>query len=594
MTASLTTPGALAFLAGSSYALGTMVLSGIEWPDLRAYERIALRLAAGLGLTALLLSLLALADWFSYATPILGALTLAGLAVVGAGFSRTLVRLKADPTNTPPANRVLMYVIAVAAVLGCAGAIAPITDDDALDYVVPIARHIASSGRLLVWPDQAHSMFPQSQQVLLAWTLGAGGDRLGAVTAFEWLLCLAIVGALARRVSGPDSVAPAIVVALGAPALAFLVTSGKEDLLLVAMTAATALCVCGGGTRRELLAAGLFAGLAAGAKYSGLGVVMAAVGWVVLSKRERRWGSAIAVAVGAIATGGVWYALNLWRYGNPVAPLIFGAPGTPYDAAIASLYNNNFGLGRSVVAFALAPLRTFLDSSAFGGRANLYNPLAYAGLVALVVPDLRRRHGALLFMAAVLYVGWFFNLQNARLLLPAAVLLAPAAAECVLVPMLGSSWPFRTAAWTVVTVSLGIVAAVGAIRVVRYVEDPATYLERETQHYADIRWMNEHLDPAKDRVASEFKVLGYLAVPSLVLDPTRQLEISAGELERPDLMLFAARRQGITHLFGTAGSFAAVRLHLRVVHENPASRLGGVRFLREPPSEPTAVFQIVD
>ena len=160
--------------------------------------------------------------------------------------------------------------------------------------------------------------------------------------------------------------------------------------------------------------------------------------------------------------------------------------------------------------------------------------------------------------------------------------------------MLKARWPRRAAAWSAVALSVGIVAIVGTVRAVRYVEDPATYLERETQHYADIRWMNEHLDPARDRVASEFKVLSYLRVPSLVLDPTRQLEISAAELAHPDLMLFAARRQGITRLFGTAGSFAALRTHLRVVHANPASRLGGVRFFRDAPSEPTAVFEILD
>ena len=589
---------ALLLLAGSSYALGTVALFGVGWSDLRAYERVALRLAAGLGLTALLLSFLALAGWFSLARFVLGALTLATLVAVASALPSKLraggrftvgtkVRLKPDTTR---------ILVAVAAALACAGAIAPITDDDALDYVLPIARHIAATGRLQVWPDQAHSLFPQSQQVLLAWVLGmGGGGHLGIVTALEWLLCLAVVGALARRATGrTECVAPAMALALGAPVVAFLVTSGKEDLLLVAMTTASAVCVCGSGTRRELVAAAMFAGLAAGAKYSGLGVAMAVVAWMAFSKREQRWQSVAIALVTVAAAGGLWYALNFWRYGNPVAPLIFGARGTPYDTAVASLYNNNFGAGRSHLAFVLAPFRIFYDSSSFGGRANLFNPLVYAGVAALVWPDVRRRHAPLLFIAAVLYVGWFFNLQNARLLLPAAVLLAPAAAECLLVPMLKARWPRRAAAWSAVALSVGIVAIVGTVRAVRYVEDPATFLERETQHYADMRWMNEHLNPETDRVASEFKVLGYLRVPSLVLDPTRQLEISAAELAHPDLMLFAARRQGITHLFGTAGSFATLRAHLRVVHANPASRLGGVRFFRDAPSEPTAVFEILD
>jgi hypothetical protein len=153
---------------------------------------------------------------------------------------------------------------------------------------------------------------------------------------------------------------------------------------------------------------------------------------------------------------------------------------------------------------------------------------------------------ALFFIAAVLYAGWFFNLQNARLLLPAAVL-----------------------------------------------RDPAIYLARETQHYDDIAWMNQHLDPARHRVGTTFKVIGYLTIPSLVLDPTRQLEIGPADLATPDRLLAACRRQGITHLFGAPDDFDTLRAHLRLLHANPASRLGGVRFFREPPAEATSVFEII-
>ena len=55
------------------------------------------------------------------------------------------------------------------------------TDDDALAYVVPIARRIASTGTLRVWADQARSMWPPSQPVLLAVVLRLGGDRLHGV-----------------------------------------------------------------------------------------------------------------------------------------------------------------------------------------------------------------------------------------------------------------------------------------------------------------------------------------------------------------------------------------------------------------------------
>ena len=565
----------------------------MEWPDLHAYERVALRVTAGLGLTALLLSLAALTGWFAHATAALSVLT----AIGGTLAVRQARRAGRAPASHPQPMaawlRTTVAAVFVCAVLACLGAIAPVTDDDALAYVIPIARHIAEAGTVRVWTDQARSMWPQSQQVLLAYLLQRGGDRLGALTAFEWLLCVGVVSALARRVCvRSEHIGAALIIGLGAPVLGFQVSSAKEDLLLLAASAATAFCLAGNGEMVEFAAAGLFAGIAAGAKYPGAAIVAAAVAWPLISRRERSLRGAGIVAVCAAASGGLWYGLNLWRYGNPVAPFAGGARGTPLDAAVIREFMDGYGGGRGAVAFVLAPIRVFIESSQFGGRANLYNPLVYAGLGGLLVSSTRRRNGPLFFMAAVLYVGWFLSVQNARLLLPAAVLLAPSAADR-LVPLVERRKLLRVLAVGATALSLGVVAAVGVVRAVRYVRDPQGFLERETQNYADVQWMNRNLDSRRDRVASDHKVLAYLDVPWIVLGPTYQIEISEAELNDSGRFLEACRRQGITHLFGGADSFPGLRVHLRAVYQNPASRLGGVRFFREPPTEATAVFEIV-
>src|SRR5262249_21603922 len=137
-------------------------------------------------------------------------------------------------------------------------------------------------------------------------------------------------------------------------------------------------------------------------------------------------------------------------------------------------------------------------------------------------------------------------------------------------------------------------AAVGLVRAGRYLRDPASYLDRETQRYSDVLWMNAHLDPSRHRVGSSAKTIGYLTVPSLVLDPTRQLEIAPGEFASPGRLLAALGRQHVTHLFGAAGDFDALAPHVRLVHANALARLGGVRFFREPPTESTVLYEIVD
>ena len=580
------TLGPLALLTLAAWTIGSAALRSLAWPELRRVERIALELVAGLGLTALLLSFTLLSGRFAYATMILVALGVGGLA------STVSARLKGSRSFVagPRAFQASDIVIAACAVVACAGAIAPVTDYDALSYVLPIARHIAGEGALRVWSDQAPSIWPQAHQVLLAYVIRSGGDRLGALTALEWLSAVGAVSALARRVCERADHAPlAVALAIAGPVTAFQVASGKEDLALLAATAAALFCLAGPLTIGEVAAAGLFAGIAASVKYPGLGVALAATVWVALATRSARH-VATAVACGTIVAG-LWYGLNAWRFGNPVAPFVFGAAGTPLDAATVRATMDDFGGGRGVANFFVTPLRIFAEPSLYSGRANLFHPLTYAGIAAPFASRLRVRSAPLLFTAAVLYVGWYLTLQNARLLLPAAMLLAPAAADLIGPRMKRSRW-LTMIVVAAIAVPLALTPVVGLVRAARYLSDPAAYLERETEHYADIQWANAHLDPARHRVLSMFDAVDFFTVPTIGLSPMRQLEFSAADLATHERLLAACRRQGITHVFTARGDLADVESQLRLVYENPSSRLGDVHFFREAPVEATAIFEI--
>ena len=140
---------------------------------------------------------------------------------------------------------------------------------------------------------------------------------------------------------------------------------------------------------------------------------------------------------------------------------------------------------------------------------------------------------------------------------------------------------------------LSLLPVVGVVRAARYLSDPSTYLERATEHYADVQWMNAHLDPARHRIVSMFGGFGYLAVPATGVDLLHQLEFHFSELSPHDRFLAACRRQGVTHLFAGAGDFDDVALQLRLVYENGAPRLGDQHFFRAAPTEATAIFEIL-
>jgi hypothetical protein len=583
------TVGSLALLTVAAWAAGAAVLAGLSWPELRRFERTALELTAGFGLVALLLSTAILLHSFAQATVLLIAVAIAGALIARLRRHQTHARPAVDTWHTRAAAR----AIAVCAVVACAGALAPVTDHDALSYVLPIVHHIADESALRVWTDQAPSMWPQAHQVMLAYIARTGGDRLGALSALEWLMAVGAVSALARRVCERAAHAPlAVALAIAAPVTAFQVAAAKEDMMLMAATAAALFCLAGPMTIGEVAAAGLFAGIAASVKYPGLGVAIAVIAWVAIASRGRRMRHTTVALACATTVAGVWYALNVWRFGNPVAPFVFGAAGTPLDAAAVRAAMDNYGGGRGVLNAFVTPFRIFAEPARYCGRAMLFHPFTYAGIAALFVARLRRRAAPLLFAAATLYIGWYLTLQNARLLLPAAMLLAPAAADLIAPAMKRSRW-VAGAVIAAVGVPLLLAPVVGVVRAARYLSDPSTYLERETAHYADIRWANAHLDPARHRILSMFGTVGYFAVPAIGLDPLHQLEFDASELISHDRLLAACRRRGVTHVFTTRNDLADVESQLRLVYENPASRLGDVHFFRATPVEATAIFEIV-
>ncbi len=287
---------ATALLAGAAWTLGRLSLMACDWPYLRRYERLGLEMTAGLGLTALCLSLLALTGFFFLSTPLLALLSIAGVIVA---TRQRPPRALSEAREDPPSVRRSTAALVGCAAIACVGAITPVTDYDGLSNVVPIAERIAATGHLRVWTDQARSMWPLFHEMLLACVLHLGGTRLIAVTALEWLSAICVLSALARRACARSSHVPvAVAFAVAAPVVAFQISTAKEDLLLLAATAAVGFSLIkrrssktdtDGLGRQDLFSAGLFAGIAAGTKYSGLGVA----------------------AMTAIAVGGLWYPLNL-------------------------------------------------------------------------------------------------------------------------------------------------------------------------------------------------------------------------------------------------------------------------------------------
>jgi hypothetical protein len=474
-----------------------------------------------------------------------------------------------------------------------------VTESDSLAYPFPIAQHLAKEGTWRFWPNLAQSVYPLSQELLGACMILLGSERLGLVSAAELVVAALLILALARRVSILSASGPvAAIVAFGCPAVAFLAGSAKEDLLLVMHTAAAALVLTFPPATGAVATAGLFAGLAAGAKYTGLPIALAVVGCVPFCcGRHQRLRSFLLAGLAAFGAGGLWYVVNLVRFGNPVVPLMPGVGHFPVSGETAAEWLSGFGHGRGPIDFVAAPFRMTVDvltfrAGEFGGRGNWINPLAWIGVPWVLANRRQWRSGLpLLAIGAALYVVWFAGMQVARLLLPALVVLSVPAADA-LIHLTSRIRILKAVLAMGLVISAGVVIVIGGIRFSRYIGDPSGFLERETEHYTAIQWINENLDPATDRVATGLRSSGYLRIPWMNVSFGQQVEISATELESPSLLRRALERQGFTHVFGGPEDVEGMEPWLVAVYTNEASQLGGAHFFRPPPTMVVSVFAL--
>ena len=578
-------------LALCAAGLGTAMLSALRLPRDAPWEFGALSCAAGLGLFAVLLGILGLAGvlgWVRWLMP-MG-------AVLSTAWFVHLWRVGERPRWQRPTAAVLVAALVLAVV--CLGAFPPVTDSDSLAYTIPTAELLAHEGIWRFWPHIARSVYPLSQQFLDAALLISGSQRLGLISAAEFVLTAVLVGILARRVvARPGAGWVAGIIALGCPAAAFLAGAAKEDLLLTTMTAAGAVALTLRPGVSSVALAGLFAGLAAGAKYTGLPIAIAIVACVPFGcGRDRRAWNLATAALLALAAGGLWYGVNAVRFGNPLVPA-FPSIGTfPVTPEVARAWLGGYGYGRSATDFVLAPFRMALevatfDAGLFGGRSNWINPLAWLGVPWALWAWRRRPHFVpLVAVAFALYPTWFSGSQVARLLLPAMVLLAVPAADAVL-----TAWDrvrlLRVPLGLILGVSASLVIVVATVRFTRYVANPQAFIAMGTEHFDAVQWMNTHLDPARDRVGTHLRAPAGLKIRWMILAPDYQVEIPSVDLDDPVRFRAALRRQGFTHVYGRPQDFAEYSEWLVPIYVNEAS-VEGTRFFRAPPTAPVAVFAL--
>jgi hypothetical protein len=375
----------------------------------------------------------------------------------------------------------------------------------------------------------------------------------------------------------------------------------KPDLLVLIGVMLGALVISSAAERPARDTAtlvGLAAGICMGAKYAGLPLSAVLLLGLWLERRSLR---PTLVALGiALGVGGVWYARNLWLHHNPVAPygsLLFPSFLSPMGEAAFLGATHHFGRGRELWHLVTAPVAMFLVPDAFGGRGNLFSPLIWLGVGAVLVGRLRPIALRVMGASIVPYLAWSFTLQNPRLLLPIVLPLAVLAAGVVDHFRATHRWWWRLCLGSAAAALIPGLLVTG-VPAVRYLAlGQAEYFRNWSPWYEDVQSVDATLGPRNEaRVLAVSGCLTLLRHSALSLSPYLQAELLPEEMSGDNLGQVLARHH-ITHVYGSSEALAQPpwlqeARHWDLLWQNPSSRLSGSHLFRAAPSIETKFFRV--
>lgn len=447
--------GAVLLLA---HAMGArlLLLLGLRLPTA---EQVAIACALGLGLLAY--AFLGLGAIGLYRAPLL----LVALVVIGGFLRHDLLTTVYDtqrwwagrgwrPDTVTPAVAGLCLLLAASAVLALFGALTPPHHYDPLTYHLAIPQHYLRTGSLGKIPEIEASSLPMTIELLFGLGLGFGSEAFPQLLhlAFAGISALAIWG-FARRRFDPHTGWLAVAVFLSTPLVPIWSRVADNDLALgcfifLAFVCAVEAQECTGTgegqqSRRWLVVAGIFAGLAMATKYQA-GFAIAPLSVMVLVGRGgmlpgKPWSRAQVRGVlrAALIFGGMtalvaapWYLQNLsFLVGIVRVLLLVNSAGATSGAQALDPTTDLTSMlilsPRTPLGYALLPLRAYLRGD-LEQRYVVPNPLFLALPLLSILPRWWRRtevRGLALITAGFL-VGWAIGVQELRYLLAICPLLA--------------------------------------------------------------------------------------------------------------------------------------------------------------------------
>ena len=514
-------------VAALAFGIGAFFLRRLEIMSLT--ERFVFAVPLGLGVlayTILALGLLKLAR----PVPLTVGALLVGLPLAVLGYRSLPRRVKGEEPSAGVLGIVIALILGLCGLATLAGALnlpSVVQEWDSVSYHLAAPKRYLMEGRIYYIPDDHHSNFPFTLNMLYLWMLSLGS--VAGAKLCHWLcgvlLTVAVYTCGARHFNKTVGQIAAVIVAT-TPILLWESTTAYIDLALAlfSFTSFYALLNAtqtrGTGSVRWLKVSAALMGLALGTKstalvFWGIGL-LGILGWHFVVHRKwaketlphaALWGGM------ALLIGCPWYVKTFLYTGDPVYPfgwkLFHGHYWSDTAASSYAQAQAAFGFGKDVVNLLLAPWNVTMEAGLIGpppqrpyifteyvsfGLSPVYLALGLA--LPLLVKRWERTAVFLLLWGLGISATWFFMMQQTRYLVPAL----PAFALVAAWGLLQGSKGVKVAGGTVIALAAlwgGYLAVTQLISPV-----PPGALER-----AEL-WINENA-PREAKVALFDEVRGF-------------------------------------------------------------------------------------
>lgn len=388
--------------------------------ELRPTERAVFGTAAGLGIISLLVlagDLAGLVNPFLYC------------GIIVAGLALFILRARQFKKGKISWQYLLLLSGASLPLAGSLiGALAPPVQFDSLVYHLALPQQYIDAGRMQLVPYNMFFSFPQNLEMLFQLGMVLDSDILANLIGWSFLFMTGTaLFAMTRRFVNTRTAFFAALMWFFTPNILLLATGTYVDLGLAfyVLTSFYALLLWKEYDRRLwLAAAGAFAGLALGIKYTAaLPLLLLSLLIIFSAKKNRVHSWSLFIAAAAIAFM-PWLFKNALYLKNPIAPwgaAFFGASGIPAEQArqyFAHIYGHGIGIG-SLRDLLLIPWRLTVEGFRFGGGFDILGPLFLVFVPLLFFKtEIDRITRIIILFSAGFCILWLFTGKVLRFLVP--------------------------------------------------------------------------------------------------------------------------------------------------------------------------------